>query len=77
MEVEIDVKKVAAVLLSDGWTQVEEKSFEVRESAVFVKDKRRIAGVFLGAVNAAAGWKVRGGLTMACPLTAIQALKLS
>jgi hypothetical protein len=78
MSLSIDIQKIASVLLADGWHQVVLGSLEL-DGYDFM---RQNAIVLTGAVTnglpaTGARWKEAGDVVVACPVTAILAVKLS
>jgi hypothetical protein len=89
MSLAINVDRVTAVLLADGWHRVYGKSFDV-DAYEFIAgkcDSRGDAVVVLaggqceGVASAGAIWEERGAraelLWVACPLTSILAMKVA
>jgi hypothetical protein len=78
MSLSIDIQKVASVLLADGWHQVVLGSFElggydfIRQNAVVLT-----GATTHGLPATGARWKEAGDVVVACPVTAILAVRLS
>ena len=76
MSLAIDVDKVEKVLLADGWHEVADASFGLDSYEYVHRDQivlggGKVAGVpSLGAI-----WKERDGSVVACPFTAILAVR--
>jgi hypothetical protein len=83
----IEVSRVKAVMMADGWHQVEESSFDVADYAYVGTTSARYCGGngkgeirFDGRTSAvvctyAGTWREAGAITMFCPITAIQAVR--
>jgi len=77
MSLAIDVDKVEAVLLADGWHLVAEKSFDL-DAYEFHHEKSFIlkGGEVEGVPSTGAAWKEADGSRVYCPITAIQAVRI-
>ena len=80
MSLDIQISKVIAVLLSDGWHTVEGKSFNTDAYEFSDGDSLLVGGgVVDGVPSTGASWSEKGAtgkaITVYCPLTAILALK--
>ena len=83
MSLDIDVDSVVEVLLSDGWHKVLDYSFEI-DAYEFIRgnDKNRGPDIRLGGGQenlipaSGASWEEEGGITIACPLTQVLAVKV-
>jgi hypothetical protein len=71
MSLDMDVNTVERVLLADGWHKVENNSFDLAKFE-FMRDGR---SPLEGAPSPGATWRETGGIRIACPLTAILAVK--
>ena len=77
MSLAIDVDTVVQVLLADGWHTVANASFSL-DSYEYVLDDNVLVGggQVAGVPSTGALWKEPDGGLVACPLTAILAVKL-
>ena len=76
MSLGIQVDKVLAVLLADGWHDVRNNSFKI-EAYEFQegKDVRFGGGAVSGVTGTGARWTENDGKQIYCPLTSILAVK--
>ena len=77
MSLAIDVGKVEMVLLADdGWHEVADSSFNL-DAYKYMEKKRAVlkGGQVPGVPSTGATWKERSGAIVACPITAILAVK--
>lgn len=76
MSLHIDVKDVKAVLLADGWHELVSNSFEL-DAYEFLEDGdiRLGGGSDLGISSLGARWSEKEGVTVACPIRSIIAVK--
>jgi len=72
----IDIDKVEGVLLADGWHDVDGASFTV-DVYEFVQGEQLLVGggQVAGVPSTGATWRERNGDVLACPLTAILAVR--
>jgi predicted RNA binding protein YcfA (HicA-like mRNA interferase family) len=75
MSFAIPIEKVYEVLLTDGWHKVEQKSFRV-DSYEYTDGRRVIVGGHV-VPTTGASWREVSGEQVACPLTAILAVRLT
>jgi hypothetical protein len=78
MSLHIEVDKVDAVLLADGWHPVDGRSFNLDSYEFHHEDTDLLrGGAVPGVPSTGATWREPDGTRIACPLTAILAVKLS
>jgi len=75
MSLAIDVDIIEKVLLSDGWHEVADASFQV-DTYEYVHGGRVVlsAGQAQGLTSIGAQWREPSGTMVACPITAILAV---
>jgi hypothetical protein len=80
MSLYIEVDSVKAVLLADGWHNVVSKSFDLDAYEFHHEDQILLGGgqeSKVGVPATGATWKESDNTQVACPLTAVLAVKLS
>lgn len=76
MSLSISVDKVKQVLLADGWHKVIDGSFDLDAYEFLWNDEVLVGGGSVqGVPSTGAKWKEEDGSYIACPLTAILAVK--
>jgi hypothetical protein len=77
MSLAIEVGLVSHVLLADGWHAVHGNSFDLDSYEYHDRERPVLAGGSVGGVpSTGATWKESDGTTMACPMTAVLAVKI-
>ena len=76
MSLHIDTKKVEAVLLADGWHQVQARTFRM-DSYQYVEGEREVPSGGSGVPFTGGTWMEPNGTVVACPVTAILAVRWS
>jgi hypothetical protein len=74
----VDVDAVDAVLLADGWHEVDSKSFDL-DAYEFHHEKNIVlaGGSVAGVPSTGARWTEPDGKRIVCPITSILAVRLS
>ncbi len=76
MSLAIDVNRVDQVLLADGWHRVANRSFDLDAYEFMHEDRAVLTGGQVSLVpSTGATWAEADGSVVACPLTAILAVK--
>jgi hypothetical protein len=77
MSLAIDIERVAAVLLADGWHRVKDNSF-VLDAYEFMRGHHAVVsnGQVQGVPPTGASWMEQAGNIIYCPLTAIRAVRI-
>ena len=77
MSLAIDVDTVTHVLLADGWHKVEKASFALDAYEYLYQGEMVLAGgQVAGVPSTGAEWTEAKGIHIACPVTAILAVKI-
>ena len=77
MSLALDVSRVEQVLLTDGWHRVAHASFEL-DAYEFIHDARTVLAGHPTLIPSVGGrWTEPDGSVVACPVTAILAVKKS
>ena len=75
MSLFIDIDCIAEVLLADGWHKVSEKSFGLGCYEFHHQQKLVLRGGVAGVAATGAIWQEPDGTSVACPLTAVLAVR--
>jgi hypothetical protein len=77
MSLKIEVDSVDAVLLADGWHEVDARSFDLDSYEFHHQDSTLLGGGSEKNISATgATWREPGGTRIACPIDSVIAVKI-